>query len=360
MIYRVFPNSYPDGSIDGPNSGTINVEYTFSVYLSETDGDQVYYKVDWGDGSESSWVGPVDVVAVGIPIKHTYSRGGNFDVFVTVVDIHGALTQSSHHNIKIDEMTQEPPGGGTKCFLAGTKILMSDNSLKNIENIKVGDLIMSFDESTGTIKEDKIVDLFHFLPEDMIEDFYLIINGRIRVTINHPLFINGKWIRADELKLGDPLAEGVVTSIDKVYERVPTYNFATEIYHTYLVKSSNELIIAHNENPTNPQPYKEEIVTESEQISATDDDYPAIISMGKIESLREYSYDSLRSLFGMPDGYHFLITISNSHSVFAVVGEDGISTEGLNVRATQKESVIIYDGSNNQYIFAILQITIFK
>jgi hypothetical protein len=34
------------------------------------------------------------------------------------------------------------------CFAAGTKILMSDNTIKNIEDIKVGDYIVAYDENT--------------------------------------------------------------------------------------------------------------------------------------------------------------------------------------------------------------------
>jgi hypothetical protein len=351
----IFANSKPDGIITGPTTGSINVEYTFMVGLNEPDGENIYYKIVWGDGTPTSWNGPGSAPPVSFPELHTFTSAGTYEIVVTVVDIHGALDSDTHQIIIADEL---PKG---KCFIAGTQIVMADSSLKNIEDMKVGDKIKSYDPATNLFKEDKVVHVFHDAPEMMMDDYYLLINNEVGVTTEHPLFINGKWIRADELKVGDPLAKGVVSSIEKVYKRVPTYNFETEIYHTYLVKSGDDLIIAHNvEYYYNSEPYKEDIVTESEQISATDDDYPAIISMGKIESLREYSYDYLSNLFGMPAGYNFLITIINKNSVFAVVGEDGISVEGSNVRAAQKESVIIYDSSNNQYIFAILQITIFK
>ena len=39
------------------------------------------------------------------------------------------------------------------CFVAGTKILMSDFSYKNIEDIKVGDMVMAFDEFTKKGKQ---------------------------------------------------------------------------------------------------------------------------------------------------------------------------------------------------------------
>ena len=355
----ILANSKPEnpGIIEGQATGSTGEEIPFSTYLEDGDeGDQIYYLFDWGDETDSGWLGPD--AGTYVQESHVFENVGEYDVVVRYVDTHGALIDSDPHRITISS-PDEPGGDKGLCFIAGTQIVMADSSLKNIEDIKVGDKIRSYDQLTNTFKEDKIVHVFHDSPEMMMDEYYLLINDNIGVTTEHPLFINGKWIRADELKVGDPLAQGVVNSIEKVYERVPTYNFETEIYHTYLVKSDDDLIIAHNANYAT-EPYKEEIVTESEQISATDDDYPAIISMGKIESLREYSYDYLKNLFGMPEGYDFLITIRNKNSVFAVVGEDGISVEGSNVRATQKESVIIYDSSTNQYIFAILQITIFR
>ena len=36
-------------------------------------------------------------------------------------------------------------GGGNSCFIAGTKITLADRSLKNIEDINAGDLILSYD-----------------------------------------------------------------------------------------------------------------------------------------------------------------------------------------------------------------------
>jgi hypothetical protein len=43
-------------------SGTSRVEegvtYTYSTSTTDKDGEQVYYKWDWGDGSMSDWIGP--------------------------------------------------------------------------------------------------------------------------------------------------------------------------------------------------------------------------------------------------------------------------------------------------------------
>jgi len=40
-------------------------------------------------------------------------------------------------------------GGGCDCLMAGTPVTMADGSTKPVEQIKVGDMVMSYDESTG-------------------------------------------------------------------------------------------------------------------------------------------------------------------------------------------------------------------
>jgi hypothetical protein len=44
----------------GRTTGRIGVEYTYKTSAVDPDGDQVYYKWDWGDGSFSDWLGPVN------------------------------------------------------------------------------------------------------------------------------------------------------------------------------------------------------------------------------------------------------------------------------------------------------------
>ncbi|GAI41845.1 unnamed protein product, partial [marine sediment metagenome] len=54
---------------------------------TDSDGDQVYYKWDWGDGSYSDWLGPY---ASGdeTSATHTWSQGG-YNIKVKAKDIRG-------------------------------------------------------------------------------------------------------------------------------------------------------------------------------------------------------------------------------------------------------------------------------
>ena len=141
-----------------------------------------------------------------------------------------------------------PPGG---CFLAGTKVNMADGSVKNIEDVKTGDLVASYDETTGHNKVSKIAETF--VHDNNTE--YLIINNQLKVTPNHPMWINGEWQRADSARAGDKLRHingsyVLVDSIEKVEEQVQVYNLEVEGTNTYYADG----ILVHNKIPIPPPP----------------------------------------------------------------------------------------------------------
>ncbi len=50
-------------------------------------------------------------------------------------------------------------GGGGDCFIAGTQIEMSDGTSKNIEEVKIGELVKTVNIETMTIESKKVLDL---------------------------------------------------------------------------------------------------------------------------------------------------------------------------------------------------------
>ncbi len=135
------------------------------------------------------------------------------------------------------------------CFLAGTKISMADGSYKNIEDIKSGDIVLSYNLNKKEFVESRVEKLLLF-NEDRMDEYYLEINDNICVTPNHYFYVNNKWIRADQIKMGDLILnhhlKGIkVDSIEKVYSKSVTYDLKLESYNTYfsetfLVKSDVE------------------------------------------------------------------------------------------------------------------------
>ncbi len=62
MGYHHSGNIRPDEPLQpsGPGSGKAGEFYDFSTAADDPDGDQIYFKFDWGDGTDSGWLGPYD------------------------------------------------------------------------------------------------------------------------------------------------------------------------------------------------------------------------------------------------------------------------------------------------------------
>jgi hypothetical protein len=135
---------------------------------------------------------------------------------------------------RITEAAENRRKWGDACFLAGTQIEMADGSTKNIEDIVVGDTVVSYDIDSEEWKTGIVSYVFYHNPSEMT-DYYLVLNDDLEITPNHPIFVNGTQITAGELQVGDVFGDNIITSIDMIYERVPTFNFEVVPYHTYNV-----------------------------------------------------------------------------------------------------------------------------
>ena len=147
--------------------------------------------------------------------------------------------------------------GFDTCFLAGTKVLMADGSYKNIEDIDIGDLVLSYAKKTMEIMSCRVANVFRHLPEEMT-DYYLVINNNLKVTPNHRFYSNGGWVCAGDLKIGDRLfcrEQNMVYltySIEKVYKRETSFDLEVERCHNYFVSVVDGVdVLVHNSDEIN-------------------------------------------------------------------------------------------------------------
>ena len=66
-------------TIEGPTSGSIGTEYTWTLNSVDPDGDDVFYYILWGDGYKEIWKGP-HASGADASFSHTYDRKGTFEI----------------------------------------------------------------------------------------------------------------------------------------------------------------------------------------------------------------------------------------------------------------------------------------
>ncbi len=135
------------------------------------------------------------------------------------------------------------------CFKEGT-LVKTEEGLKPIEEIKVGDKVYAYDEETGDISLKEVTQVFIGQTDTW---YHISINGdEICCTGSHPFYVPGKgFVRAKDLSVNENvlLANKTLSVIDNIYiEELETpenkYNFEVEDYHTYFV-GKNE-VLTHN------------------------------------------------------------------------------------------------------------------
>lgn len=82
-------NDAPDTpTISGPATGAPGKNYLFKVQTSDANGDDVYYYIDWGDGTSTEWIGPFNSGEQTTTI-HRWGEKGTFTVKAKAKDIKG-------------------------------------------------------------------------------------------------------------------------------------------------------------------------------------------------------------------------------------------------------------------------------
>jgi subtilisin family serine protease len=69
--------------IEGPTNGKSDMEYTFAAICSDPDGDDLYYKWDWGEGNFSEWLDSNEA-------SYSWENEAIFNISVMTKDVHGA------------------------------------------------------------------------------------------------------------------------------------------------------------------------------------------------------------------------------------------------------------------------------
>ena len=140
-----------------------------------------------------------------------------------------------------------------ECFPAGTKI-NTPNGYKNIEDIKIGDEVLSFNHLTNKVETKKVTELFVKRSNNLYR--LKSIDGKeIVATGNHPFFTQRGYVSMACIRPGESIKKIIfkelpvwveVDSVESVCaeskHKSVVYNFGVEDNHNYFVDD----ILVHN------------------------------------------------------------------------------------------------------------------
>ncbi|WTW14500.1 HINT domain-containing protein [Streptomyces sp. NBC_00019] len=147
-------------------------------------------------------------------------------------------------------------GTCTKCFLAGTDVLMADGTTKDIEDVEPGDKVQATDPETGETgtrevtrliitEDDKHFNELSIATDDGIE--------KLTATNEHPFWSPSEddWIETGDLGPGMTLLTDdgttVIVTANRAYTKhATTYNLTVDDLHTYYVLAGDTPVLVHN------------------------------------------------------------------------------------------------------------------
>ena len=140
--------------------------------------------------------------------------------------------------------------GTSYCFVAGTLVTTEDGQ-EPIEEIEVGDKVLSEDETTGEVAVKTVTETYVNETDELI---HIGVNGEtISATPTHPFYVDKLgWTLARSLRAGDVLvlSNGELVTVEWVQHEIlespiKVYNFEVQDFHTYFVGQSSVLV--HND-----------------------------------------------------------------------------------------------------------------
>ena len=240
----------------GSANQNVTVKLKFTATVSGTDYpliDTVKFR-KW----EGANIGDTNVTITG-----TYHDDGQSTGFNDHADFYDTAIS------KVVEIQDTYAGQAIACFLPGTMISMADGTKKDIEDVNVGDEVLSViipnlpDEDLGynewktfessddmtnlEVSSATVEHIFY----DYMDGYYSINNGLIKVTAEHDFWTftgeKWKWYNSKQLSVGDRLLdyEGnliSISSIENIIGEVEVVNFDVEPLDIYFAGR----VLVHN------------------------------------------------------------------------------------------------------------------
>jgi pretoxin HINT domain-containing protein len=167
--------------------------------------------------------------------------------------------------LEVLEATKKAEG---VCFAAGTTVL-TEAGYKPIEELKPGDVVLSFDPDCGEPAWQQVTNCYLRTATEVLD--IRVESVKISTTPEHPFWVAGRgWTEAKELRAGDILVtkngrKVKVVSLEARRGQFRVYNIEVPSLHSYYVSDLG--ILVHNQCGINISPVAEDWVVKGAHIS---------------------------------------------------------------------------------------------
>ena len=154
---------------------------------------------------------------------------------------------------EMDEATKKHVFAELLCFPVGTQVATGPGAYRNIEDLRPGDIVLSYKEGADTLEYVRVLDVEWGLSRDLV---MLIANdGRLVSTYGHLFYAKRganefyEWVEAGELSSGDLVktSDGLITlrDVENLSGEYPVVSISTTGSKTYFVGAIGAVV--HNE-----------------------------------------------------------------------------------------------------------------
>jgi len=267
-------NQYEYSTWSSPGSELPSGSYpTTSSLVNNLEVDLFYnmvFNVNTSDGSSFRATGNTHLLAYVIeedllkyiavsslsPTSHRLVAAGNGLINISSIVCEILEGSYTSHILDMEEADTFFLGDGQlsvkiiahNCFPAGTKIKMADGTVKNIEDIKAGDKLLTLNEDTKEQSEGT-VGAVKAKVENLLIHVKLADDTSIESTTHHRFYVEGKgWVIAQDLKVGDLLLNSSQEEVEVV--EIEQKHGEVEVYHILDVKDNHTYyagdVLVHN------------------------------------------------------------------------------------------------------------------
>jgi hypothetical protein len=86
--------------IDGPSQGKQGEELTYKFQTTDPEDHEVFYSIDWGDGTNSGWQGPFNS-GEEISLSHSWSAKGEYTIRAQAKDVYDVVSEWGEFELEI-------------------------------------------------------------------------------------------------------------------------------------------------------------------------------------------------------------------------------------------------------------------